>query len=55
MLGCEIEYLQAAKRLEELSPAKPGTGQAQERKELVNFFREFEKEIKVDKNIRSFG
>jgi hypothetical protein len=46
MLGSRIEYLQASKRLEELAHARPGTPQAQERKELIDLFREFEKEIK---------
>ena len=46
MLGSRIEYLQASKRLEELTHARPGTPQAQERKELIDLFREFEKEIK---------
>ena len=41
MLGSHIEYLQASKRLEELSHARPGTPQAQERKELIDLFREF--------------
>ena len=44
-LGSRIEYLQAAKRLEEIANASPGTLQAQELKELILLFREFEKEI----------
>jgi len=52
MLGSSIEYLQAAKRLEELAHAPPGTPQAQERKELIKLFREFEKDMvnTADKN-----
>ena len=45
MLGSRIEYLQAAKRLEEIAHAEPGTPQAQERKALIRLFREYEKEI----------
>jgi hypothetical protein len=44
-LGSRIEYLQAAKRLEEIANAPPGTPQARERKELIRLFREFEKDI----------
>jgi hypothetical protein len=45
VLGCRIEYLQAAKRLEEIAHALPGTPQEQERKELILLFREYEIEI----------
>ncbi|MDQ4140091.1 MAG: hypothetical protein M3142_06165 [Bacteroidota bacterium] len=45
MLGCRIEYLQAAKRLEEIAHAPAGTAEAQERKELISLFLEFEKSI----------
>lgn len=45
MLGCEIEYEQAAKRLEELSHAQPGSCQAQERKELLRLFVQFERDM----------
>ena len=45
LLGSSIEYAQAAKRLEELADAAPGTPQAQERQELIRLFWEFEKEI----------
>ena len=45
-LGSRIEYIQAAKRLEEIANASPGTLQAQELKELILLFREFEKEIR---------
>jgi hypothetical protein len=44
-LGSRIEYLQAAKRLEEIAQAPAGTLAAQERKELILLFREYEKEI----------
>jgi hypothetical protein len=46
MLGCRMEYVQTAKRLEEITNAPAGTPQEQERKELIRFFREFEKDIK---------
>jgi len=48
-LGCRIEYWQAAKRLEELADALPGTPEAQERKELIRLFREFEQDIQGKK------
>ena len=50
ILGSQIEYLQAAKRLEELVNALPGTPEAQERKELILQFREFEKDINKTKS-----
>jgi hypothetical protein len=46
ILGSYIEYLQAAKRLEEIANALPGTPQAEERKALIRLFREFEKDMK---------
>lgn len=46
VLGCEIEYKQAAKRLEELFHAQPGTPQSLERKELIRLFVQFEKHIR---------
>jgi len=49
ILGSSIEYDQAAKRLEELADAAPGTLQARERQELIYLFQEFEKEIKAFK------
>jgi hypothetical protein len=45
ILGNRIEYIQAAKRLEELANASPGTPEAAERKELIDCFRNFEKEV----------
>jgi hypothetical protein len=44
-LGSRIEYLQAAKRLEEIANAPAGTAQARERKELIGLFREFERDL----------
>ena len=44
-LGSRIEYLQAAKRLEEIANAPAGTPQARERKELICLFREFERDL----------
>lgn len=46
-LSCRIEYLQAAKRLEELAWARPGTPKAEERKELRRFFRDFKADIQA--------
>ena len=45
ILGNRIEYIQAAKRLEELAHASPGTQEAAERRELIHFFRNFEEEV----------
>jgi hypothetical protein len=45
ILGSSIEYSQAAKRLEEIADAKPGTPEAQELKELIKSFRHFEREL----------
>ena len=46
MLGSRIEYQQAAKRLEEVAQAPPGTPEAREREELMALFREYDKKIK---------
>jgi hypothetical protein len=48
ILGSQIEYLQAAKRLEEIVNALPGTPQAQELKELIGLFLEFEKDLNIN-------
>ena len=45
ILGSEIEYLQTAKRLEQIIHAAPATPEAQERKELIMAIVKFEKEI----------
>jgi hypothetical protein len=50
VLGSQIEYLQAAKRLEEIANALPGTPQARERKELICLFLAFEKDINNKKS-----
>jgi len=46
VLGCRIEYEQAAKRLEQIIDALPGTPEAKERKALIRLFIKHEKEIK---------
>ena len=45
VLGCQIEYIQAAKRLEQIIDAQPGTPEAAERKILIQLFIKFEKDI----------
>jgi hypothetical protein len=51
-LGSLIEYIQAAKRLEEIANAEPDTPEAREYKELIFYFRNFELEIKQKDNQR---
>ena len=46
VLGCKIEYEQAAKRLEKVAHAKPGTLEEQQRKKLLAMFVQFERDIK---------
>ena len=46
VLGCLIEYDQAAKRLEEIMDAPPGTPEAKERKFLIQLFINYEKDLK---------
>ncbi|MDB5264353.1 MAG: hypothetical protein JWQ14_3636 [Adhaeribacter sp.] len=45
ILGNKIEYTQAAKRLEQISGAAPNTLEAQELKELIRAFTNYEKDI----------
>jgi len=45
VLGCLIEYKQAAKRLEQIMDAQPGTPEAKERELLIRLFVQFEKDI----------
>ena len=46
ILGSNIEYQQAAKRLEQLANARPNTPEALELKELMAAFIRYEKEIR---------
>jgi len=48
ILGNEVEHQQAAKRLEQISNAKPDTLEGQEYKELLAAFLKFEKEIQLN-------
>lgn len=50
ILGSQIEYQQAAKRLEQLMDAQPNTPEALELKELIQAFIRFEKEMQQSKN-----
>ncbi|KAA5541183.1 hypothetical protein [Adhaeribacter rhizoryzae] len=50
ILGSQIEYQQAAKRLEQLANAQPHTPEALELKELMEAFIRFEKEMQQSKN-----
>lgn len=45
MLGCLVEYDQAAKRLEEVMDAPAGTPEADERTVLIQLFIKYEKDI----------
>ncbi|MGV3585368.1 MAG: hypothetical protein ACO1OF_00055 [Adhaeribacter sp.] len=50
ILGSQIEYQQAAKRLEQLANVQPNTPEALELKELMEAFIRFEKEMHQSKN-----
>jgi hypothetical protein len=51
-LGSEVEYNQAAKRLEQIANAAPNTPEALELKELMEAFIRYEKDIlRINKSI----